>query len=63
MNSQIVKAAEEQQSVSGEVNLNVSNIRELSAQILEQAESSERISKEISAISSRQKDLVNQFKV
>ncbi|MBD1558245.1 methyl-accepting chemotaxis protein [Vibrio sp. S9_S30] len=63
MNSQIVKAAEQQQSVSGEVNLNVSNIRELSAQILEQAESSERISKEISSISSRQKDLVNQFKV
>ncbi len=63
MNSQIVKAAEEQQSVSGEVNLNVSNIRELSAQILNQAESSERVSKEISAISARQKDLVNQFKV
>ncbi|USD66243.1 methyl-accepting chemotaxis protein [Vibrio sp. SCSIO 43136] len=63
MNSQIMKAAEEQQSVSTELNQNVANIRDLSEQILNQAESSERVSQEMSAISTRQQDLVGQFKV
>jgi len=63
MNSQIVKAAEEQQSVSGEVNQSVSNIRDLSAQILSQAEESESVSGQIGTLSEEQKQLVNQFKV
>lgn len=63
MNSQIVKAAEEQQSVSGEVNQSVSNIRDLSAQILSQAEESETVSVQISELSQSQQKLVNQFKV
>ena len=63
MNSQIVKAAEEQQSVSGEVNQSVSNIRDLSAQILSQAEESETVSVQISELSKSQQQLVNQFKV
>ncbi len=63
MNSQIVKAAEEQQSVSAEVNQSVSNIRDLSAQILSQAEESESVSAQIGDLSSKQQALVNQFKV
>lgn len=63
MNSQIVKAAEEQQSVPAEVNQNVSNIRELSAQILSQAEGSESVSSTIGDLSLKQQQLVNQFKV
>ncbi len=63
MNSQIVRAAEEQQSVSGEVNNNVANIRDLSARILEQAESSERVGQEIATLSVTQQALVNQFRV
>lgn len=63
MNSQIVKAAEEQQSVSGEVNQSVSNIRDLSAQILSQAEESEQVSVEIGELSKSQQQLVSQFKV
>ena len=63
MNSQIVKAAEEQQAVSAEVNLNVSNIRELSAQILSQAEGSESVSSTIGDLSLKQQQLVNQFRV
>ncbi|NVD06354.1 methyl-accepting chemotaxis protein [Vibrio sp. JPW-9-11-11] len=63
MNSQIVRAAEEQQSVSAEVNQSVSNIRDLSAQILSQAEESESVSTQIGGLSQRQQQLVNQFKV
>jgi methyl-accepting chemotaxis protein len=63
MNSQIVRAAEEQQSVSGEVNSNVANIRDLSARILEQAESSEKVGREIAELSTTQQALVNQFRV
>lgn len=63
MNSQIVRAAEEQQSVSTEVNCNVSNIRDLSQQILEQAAASERVGQDISDLSARQQSLVGQFKV
>lgn len=63
MNSQIVKAAEEQQTVSAEVNQSVANIRDLSAQILEQAGESETVGAQISELSQRQQQLVSQFKV
>ncbi len=63
MNSEISRAAQEQQSVSTEVNLSVANIRDLSAQILTQAEESETVSQQIGELSAQQKRLVNQFKV
>ncbi|MEZ9711509.1 methyl-accepting chemotaxis protein [Vibrio cyclitrophicus] len=63
MNSQIVRAAEEQQSVSGEVNQSVVNIRDLSAKILDQAAASEQVGSEIEQLSQQQQKLVNQFKV
>ncbi|WP_135454560.1 methyl-accepting chemotaxis protein [Vibrio echinoideorum] len=63
MNSQIVRAAEEQRSVSGEVNQSVVNIRDLSAKILDQAAASEQVGTEIDHLSQKQKKLVNQFKV
>ncbi len=63
MNTQIVRAAEEQQAVSTEVNQNVANIRELSAQILQRAEESESVGAEISHLSRTQQVLVDQFKV
>ncbi|MFA0085867.1 methyl-accepting chemotaxis protein [Vibrio sp. 10N.261.51.F12] len=63
MNSQIVKAAEEQQSVSSEVNQNVTNIRDLSAKILDQAGESESVGNDIYQLSSEQQRLMNQFKV
>ncbi len=63
MNSSIVRAAEEQQSVSTEVNGNVSNIRDLSQNILEQSTASERIGQRVADLSSRQQELVGQFKV
>tara|TARA_B100001059_G_C17443596_1_gene383861 strand:+ start:82 stop:273 length:192 start_codon:yes stop_codon:yes gene_type:complete len=63
MNNQIVRAAEEQQSVSGEVNQSVVNIRDLSAKILEQAAASEQVGNEIDQLSKQQQKLVNQFKV
>ncbi|PSU51488.1 methyl-accepting chemotaxis protein [Photobacterium frigidiphilum] len=63
MNEQIMRAAEEQQAVSGEVNRNVSNIRELSEGILTHAESSADIGQRLTEISERQKALASQFKV
>ncbi len=63
MNSQIVRAAEEQQLVSTEVNQSVSNIRDLSGQILSQTESSESIGRQIAELSAEQQTLVGQFKV
>ncbi|WP_047688331.1 methyl-accepting chemotaxis protein [Vibrio sp. ZOR0018] len=63
MNSQIVKAAQEQQAVSGEVNLNLSNIRDLSAQILTLVGESESVGAQISQLSAKQQHLVGQFKV
>ncbi|KZX64827.1 chemotaxis protein [Vibrio sp. HI00D65] len=63
MNNQIVRAAEEQQSVSGEVNQSVVNIRDLSAKILEQAAASEQVGNKIDQLSKQQQKLVNQFKV
>lgn len=63
MNSEIVRAAEEQQSVSTEVNGNVSNIRSLSEKLLEQSTASEKIGQNIADLSTRQQQLVGQFKV
>ncbi len=63
MNSQIVNAAEEQRSVSSEVNINVANIRELSQSILAQSEISEKVGEGIASLAMQQQLLVGQFKV
>ncbi|PMH44985.1 chemotaxis protein [Vibrio sp. 10N.286.49.B3] len=63
MNSQIVRAAEEQQSVSSEVNQSVVNIRDLSAQILQEASTSEQVGSAIKTLSVEQQKIVGQFKV
>ncbi|CAH1575578.1 methyl-accepting chemotaxis protein [Vibrio owensii] len=63
MNSQIVRAAEEQQSVSNEVNQSVANIRDLSSEILNQAQSSESAGLEMESLSDQQQALMAQFKV
>ncbi|CAH0526429.1 methyl-accepting chemotaxis protein [Vibrio hippocampi] len=63
MNMQIVKAAQEQQSVSSEVNQNVANIRELSGAILDKAADAERMGKDIDHYSVQQQELMRQFKV
>lgn len=63
MNSQIVRAAEEQQLVSTEVNQSVTNIRDLSGKILNQTASSEAVGRHIAELSAEQKSLVGQFKV
>ena len=63
MNSQIVRAAEEQQSVSNEVNQSVANIRDLSSEILNQAQTSESAGSEMESLSDQQQALMAQFKV
>lgn len=63
MNMQIVKAAQEQQTVSSEVNKNVANIRELSGSILDRATDAERMGKDIDSYSVKQQELMRQFKV
>ncbi|WP_230842067.1 methyl-accepting chemotaxis protein, partial [Vibrio harveyi] len=63
MNNQIVKAAEEQQSVSNEVNQSVANIRDLSREILNQAQTSENVGIEMTSLSDQQQTLMSQFKV
>ncbi|OCH15404.1 chemotaxis protein [Aliivibrio sp. 1S165] len=63
MNMQIVRAAEEQQAVSNEVNQSVSNIRDSSQKMLEQANSGEVVGLELSSLSTQQKELMSQFKV
>lgn len=63
MNSQIVKAAEEQMAVSAEVNQSVVNIRDLSGQILSQAQESQSAGETIEALSAEQQQLMGQFKV
>jgi methyl-accepting chemotaxis protein len=63
MNSQIVRAAQEQEQVSQEVNQSVAKIRDLSATILEQAGESERVGENIAELSSSQQKIVSQFKV
>ena len=63
MNEQIMHAAQEQQAVSAEVNRNVSNIRGLSENILEQAEKSAGIGERLAELSKHQQSLAGQFKV
>lgn len=63
MNEQIMHAAKEQQAVSGEVNRNVANIRNLSESILSQAENSADIGERLTSLSTHQQELAGQFKV
>jgi len=63
MNSEIVHAAEEQKTVSTEVNVNVANIRGLSETILGKSTESEEIGQSIKVLSEHQQHLVGQFKV
>ena len=63
MNMQIVRAAEEQQAVSNEVNQSISNIRDSSQKMLDQANSGEAVGLELSSLSTQQKQLMSQFKV
>jgi methyl-accepting chemotaxis protein len=63
MNSEIVNAASEQNTVSTEVNGNVANIRDLSQSMLEQSTAAEKVGQNIAQLSSQQQALVGQFKV
>lgn len=63
MNHQIVHAAQDQQTVSSQVTESVVNIRDLSAQILAETETSEKVGKQIAQLSLEQQALVAQFKV
>lgn len=63
MSNEIVNAASEQNSVSSEVNGNVSNIRDLSQVILESSTEAEKIGQDIATLSAQQQQLMKQFKV
>ena len=63
MSNEIVNAASEQNSVSSEVNGNVSNIRDLSQVILESSTEAEKIGQDIAILSAQQQQLMKQFKV
>ncbi|RXJ73545.1 methyl-accepting chemotaxis protein [Veronia nyctiphanis] len=63
LNAQIARAAEEQRTVSAEVNGNVSNIREQSEGILTNAERSAEVGQRLASLSEQQKSLVGQFVV
>lgn len=63
MNTQIVKAAQEQQQVSGSVNLSVAAIRELSEGLLNQAKDSQAIGQNIDTLSQQQQSITRQFRV
>ncbi|USD66165.1 methyl-accepting chemotaxis protein [Vibrio sp. SCSIO 43136] len=63
MNGHIVEAAQEQQSASNEVSQSISNIRGLSATILDQAEASQNAGETINQLADEQQRLVGQFKV
>ena len=63
MSNEIVNAASEQNSVSSEVNGNVSNIRDLSQVILESSTEAEKIGQDIAKLSAQQQQLMKQFKV
>ena len=62
MNNAIATAANEQNSVSSEINKYVVNIRNVSASISEQAEKSENIGSELMTLADHQKKLMDQFK-
>ena len=63
MSNEIVNAASEQNSVSSEVNGNVSNIRDLSQVILESSTEAEKIGQDIAKLSAQQQQLMKQFKI
>ncbi|BDY05526.1 methyl-accepting chemotaxis protein [Ferrimonas sp. YFM] len=59
----IANLASEQSSVSNEISLNVSNIREASRSIATEAEASAGLSEELQQLSVEQREIVTQFKV
>ncbi|MNU01950.1 Methyl-accepting chemotaxis protein (MCP) signaling domain protein [compost metagenome] len=63
MNLQIASAAEEQNSVSEEVNRNVANIRDVTEQLTLQSEESARVSKSLNELANQQQQLMASFKV
>ncbi|MOA68694.1 Methyl-accepting chemotaxis protein (MCP) signaling domain protein [compost metagenome] len=63
MNLQIASAAEEQNSVSEEVNRNVANIRDVTEQLTLQSEESARVSKTLNDLANQQQQLMASFKV
>ncbi|MNI66785.1 Methyl-accepting chemotaxis protein (MCP) signaling domain protein [compost metagenome] len=63
MNLQIASAAEEQSSVSEEVNRNVANIRDVTEQLTLQSEESARVSKTLNDLANQQQQLMASFKV
>ncbi|MFM4943232.1 methyl-accepting chemotaxis protein [Aeromonas bivalvium] len=63
MNEQIARAAGEQSGVADEINRNVSNIRDVSHRIREQAASAAENSRALAALADQQQQLVGQFKV
>jgi len=63
MNLQIASAAEEQSAVSEEVNRNVSAIRDVTGQLVGQADRSARISHSLNDLANQQQRLMNNFKV
>ncbi|WP_087016172.1 methyl-accepting chemotaxis protein [Thaumasiovibrio subtropicus] len=63
ISEEISRAAQEQQAASSEVNLNVSNIRGSSEQILQQAETTTKVSQHLTDLANEQRQLVGQFKV
>jgi methyl-accepting chemotaxis protein len=63
MNLQIASAAEEQSSVSEEVNRNVANIRDVTEQLTLQSEESARVGKSLNDLANQQQQLMASFKV
>ncbi|SDB40452.1 methyl-accepting chemotaxis protein [Pseudomonas sp. NFACC13-1] len=63
MNLQIASAAEEQSAVSEEVNRNVSAIRDVTGELVGQADRSARISHALNDLANQQQRLMNNFKV
>ncbi|MBP8220858.1 MAG: methyl-accepting chemotaxis protein [Aeromonadaceae bacterium] len=63
MNEQIAQAVHEQSQVSNEISHNLSNIRGVSHSIIQGADSSARLSAELSSLAERQHALVGQFKI
>jgi methyl-accepting chemotaxis protein len=63
MNEQIARAAGEQSTVADEINRNVSNIRDVSHRIREQAATAAENSRSLASLADQQQQLVGQFKV